>query len=89
MQYNRGWTYEELRNWIQTEVEIQPTDDMYVGTEPLSPTASWSTDYNALRSAERRIVYQATIPVSTAHPDNTPLMTGAFTFSGGLTISRI
>ena len=89
MQYNRGWTYEELRNWIQTEVEIQPTADMYVGTEPTSPTASWSSDYNALRSAERRIIYQATIPVSTAYPDNTPLMTGAFTFSGGLTISKI
>jgi len=89
IQYNRGWTYEELRNWIKTSVEVQPTADMYVGTEPTSPTESWSTDYNALRSAERRIIYQATIPVSTAYPDVTTLMTGAFTFSGGLTISKI
>ena len=89
MHYNRGWTYEDLRNWIQTEVEIQPTADMYEGVEVTSPTASWSSDYNALQGSSRRILYQATIPVSIVHPDNTPLMTGAFTFSGGLTISKI
>ena len=38
---------------------------MYEGSEPTSPTAVWSGDYNALRGAPRRIVYQATIPVST------------------------
>ena len=89
MQYNRGWTYEELRNWIQNNLEEQPTSDMYEGVEVTSPTASWSSDYNALQGSSRRILYQATIPVSTVHPDNTPLMTGAFTFSGGLTISKI
>ena len=67
MQYNRGWTYENLRNWIQTNLEIQPSADMYEGTEPTSPTATWSSDYNALRGAPRRIVYQATIPVSTPY----------------------
>lgn len=40
---------------------------MYEGTEPTSPTATWSSDYNALRSAPRRIVYQASIPVSTPY----------------------
>ena len=65
MQYNRGWTYEELRNWIQNNLEEQPTADMYEGTEVTSPTASWSSDYNALQGSPRRILYQATIPVST------------------------
>ena len=65
MQYNRGWDFRQLRNWIQTNLEIQPSADMYEGSEPTSPTASWSSDYNALRSAPRRIVYQAAIPVST------------------------
>jgi len=88
MQYNRGWTYEELRNWIQTEVEIQPTTDIYVGTEPTSPTASWSSDYNALRSADRRILYQATIPVSTAHPATDATISGSFIFSGGISLTR-
>ena len=90
MQYNRGWTYEQLRNWIDTNVEIQPITDMYVGTEPTSPTVSWSTDYNALRSADRRILYQATIPVSTAHPHAEPIaeISGSFIFSGGISLTR-
>ena len=65
MQYNRGWDFRQLRSWIQTNLEIQLSADMYEGSEPTSPTAVWSGDYNALRGAPRRIVYQATIPVST------------------------
>ena len=68
MQYNRGWTYDDLRNWIQNNLEEQPTADMYEGVEVTSPTASWSSDYNALQGSPRRILYQATIPVSTAYP---------------------
>ena len=68
MQYNRGWTYENLRSWIQTNVETQPTADMYEGTEVTTATANWAADYNALQGASRRIIYQATIPVSTAYP---------------------
>jgi plastocyanin len=68
MQYNRGWTYDDLRNWIQNNLEEQPTADMYEGVEVTSPTASWSNDYNALQGSPRRILYQATIPVSTAYP---------------------
>jgi hypothetical protein len=68
MQYNRGWAYDDLRNWIQNNLEEQPTADMYEGVEVTSPTASWSNDYNALQGSPRRILYQATIPVSTAYP---------------------
>jgi hypothetical protein len=89
MQYNRGWTYEDLRSWIQNNVEIQPSADMYEGTEVTSPTASWSADYNALQGSERRILYQATIPVSTPHPNyTTNVIQGSFTFSGGISLTR-
>jgi len=92
MQYNRGWTYEDLRNWIQNNVEIQPSADMYEGTEVTSPTASWSADYNALQGSERRILYQATIPVSTPYPsitNPTKVIQGSFTFSGGISLTRV
>lgn len=91
MQYNRGWTYEELRNWIQTSLEEQPSADMYEGTEVTSPTASWSADYNALQGSTRRILYQATIPVSTPYGGGgssvTASISGPLVISG-LTISR-
>jgi hypothetical protein len=72
MQYNRGWDYEDLRSWIQNNVQTQPTADMYEGTELTTATANWAGDYNALNGAERRILYQATIPVSTAFPTSAP-----------------
>jgi len=92
MQYNRGWTYEDLRNWIQNNVEIQPSADMYEGTEVTSPTANWAADYNALQGGERRILYQATIPVSTPYPginNPTNVIQGSFVFSGGISLTRV
>jgi len=92
MQYNRGWTYEDLRSWIQNNVEIQPSADMYEGTEVTSPTANWAADYNALQGGERRILYQATIPVSTPYPginNPTNVIQGSFVFSGGISLTRV
>tara|TARA_B100000674_G_scaffold376311_1_gene318812 strand:+ start:1116 stop:3167 length:2052 start_codon:yes stop_codon:yes gene_type:complete len=68
MQYNRSWTYENLRNWIQTSVEVQPSSDMYEGTEVTTAGGSWSSDYNALQGADRRVLYAATIPINTPYP---------------------
>lgn len=89
MQYNRGWTYDDLRNWIQTNLAEQPTADMYEGVEVTSPTASWSSDYNALQGSSRRILYQATIPVSTYHPDHLPSITTTFGITGSITLSGL
>jgi hypothetical protein len=89
MQYNRGWTYDDLRNWIQTNLAEQPSADMYEGTEVTSPTASWSSDYNALQGSPRRILYQATIPVSTYHPDHLPSIGGTFGITGSMTLSGL
>ena len=89
IQYNRGWTYEELRNWIQTNLELQTTADMYEGVEVTSPTASWSSDYNALQGSDRRILYQAVVPISTPYPGGGDVgdsivvtMTGSFQITG-------
>ena len=68
MQYNRSWTYENLRNWIETSVEVQPSSDMYEGTEVTTANGNWSSDYNALHGADRRVLYAATIPINTPYP---------------------
>jgi len=72
MQYNRGWDYEDLRNWIQNNLQTQSSSDFYEGTEVTTATGSWSSDYHATQGSERRVLYQATIPVSTAFPSNAP-----------------
>jgi subtilisin family serine protease len=68
MQFNRSWTYENLRNWIETTVDEQPSSDMYEGTEVTTAGGSWSSDYNALQGADRRVLYAATIPINTPYP---------------------
>ena len=70
MQYNRGWDYEDLRDWIQNNLQTQSASDFYEGTEATTATANWSSDYHAIQGSQRRVLYQATIPVSTAFPTN-------------------
>jgi hypothetical protein len=90
MMYNRDWTYEELKDWIQNNVEIQPSSTFYEGTEITSPTATWSVDYNALQGGERRVLYNATVPVNTPHPSGPTMnMVGSFQIQGPITISQI
>lgn len=77
MQYNRGWTWSNLRNWIDTNLETQPTADFYQGaTEPTTADSIQWSDNHAMFGAERRVLYQAAVPVSTAYPggsaDTTP-----------------
>ena len=82
MQYNRNWTYEELRNWIQTSVDEQPSSDMYEGTEVTTANGNWSSDYDALQGADRRVLYAATIPINTPYPADFK-MEGPITLSAG------
>jgi hypothetical protein len=87
LQYNRAWTYENLRNWIQSNVDEQSTSDMYEGIDDTSPTSGW-TDYNKLQGADRRILYQATIPVSTPYPADFKI-DGSIGLSGAVRLSKV
>ena len=87
MQYNRAWTYENLRNWIQNNVDEQSTSDMYDGIDDTNPTGGW-TDYNKLQGADRRILYQATIPVSTPYPADFKI-DGSIGLSGAVRLSKV
>ena len=92
MQYNRGWTWEDLKNWIQTNVELQPADSFNQGTEPTTPNdTDWTQAdhaYESLLGGDPRVLYQATIPVSTPYPgvSDTEIQ-GSFTLSGGVNFS--
>jgi len=82
MQYNRSWTYEDLREWIQDNVEEQSSSDMYEGTEVTTAGGNWSSDYDALQGADRRVLYAATIPINTPYPADFK-MEGPITLSAG------
>lgn len=104
MQYNRDWTYEDLRTWIETNLTSQSTSTLYHGFEATTPTdVRWNKEYSSsgsfvshsvtsLQGAPGRILYNASIPVSTAYgvqvgdPPAAPVPYG---ISGPLTVTGV
>ena len=104
MQYNRDWTYENLRTWIETNVTPQSTSTLYYGVEPTTPTdMNWLYEYyssgslrsysnTSLQGAPGRVLYNASIPVSTAYGvqvGDPPAAPGPYSISGPLTINGL
>jgi hypothetical protein len=82
MQYNRGWTYSDLRNWIQTNVQSVDTDEFNVGAEETDPEGSgWSNrTLPQAQSSEIRVLYLADFDISTPNPT----LSRTFTFGGNI-----
>ena len=59
LQYNRTWTYADVRNWLASQVGDTTTSYFYSGTEATTATDSnWSDTYN-LQGSNLRIIYDA------------------------------
>jgi hypothetical protein len=68
LQYNRNWTYEDLRNWIQTSVEIQDSADFYDDTRGTTAEGTEWSDRNRLQGGVARVTYLADFPITTPDP---------------------
>ncbi len=59
VQYNRDWTYADVKNWLSNTVGDLTTTYFYAGTEATTATDSnWTDDFN-LQGASPRIIYDA------------------------------
>jgi hypothetical protein len=65
LQYNRNWTYEDLRGWIQSSVEIQDSNDFYDNTRGTTAEGSEWSDRNRLQGGVARVAYLADFPITT------------------------
>ena len=62
IQYNRDWTYENLRNWIKTSIELQDSGDFYQGTRATyAEDPNW-VDFHNLQGADPRVIYAENVP---------------------------
>ena len=88
LQYNRSWTYSDLRNWIQNEVEIQDSADFYDDTRATTAEGSEWVDRNRLQGGTARVAYLAPYTISTPYPPaaGTRKIRGSLNFRGGLSI---
>jgi len=87
VQYNRGWTGEDIKNWLQTNVEEQTTADFYDNTRGTTAEGTEWSDRNRLQGSVRRVGYLADYPVTTPVPGkNTVSLNGALNLKGGISI---
>jgi hypothetical protein len=72
MQYNRGYTWQNVKSWLSNSLELQPSADMYTGaTEPTTADSATWLDNHALFGSARRVIYSAPMPVTTPNPNAT------------------
>ena len=81
LQYNRDWTWEDVRNWLKTEVNDANTDEFYVGTESITATDSNWVDVNSLEGGRPIVIWDALT-------GNEP-RAYSLTISGGLRLSGV
>jgi len=59
LQYNRSWTYADIKNWLTNTVGNLSSTYFYTGTEATTATDSNWSDVNNLHGASPRVIYDA------------------------------
>lgn len=81
LEYNRTWTWQDVKNWLSNEVGAQSTSDFYHGTEETSATSSGWTDQDAVHHDEVVVVWDA---LTGGEPPESIKLSG-----GGLSITGV
>ena len=60
LQYNRDWTWQDVRNWLQNDVgTVRYPNEFYQGVESTSANDSNWSDVNSLEGGEARLIWDA------------------------------
>lgn len=59
LEYNRTWTYADIKNWLVNNVGTMPSDNFYYGTEETSATSLGWSDYNAVHDDAPIVIWDA------------------------------
>ena len=81
LEYNRTWTWQDVKNWLSNQVGTQSTSDFYHGTEETSATSSGWTDQNAVHHDEVTVIWDA---LGGGEPPESVKLSG-----GGLSITGV
>ena len=81
LQYNRTWTWEDVKNWLSNQVGIQATSEFYHGTEETSATSSGWSDMDAVHDSDVTVIWDADVLATTY------TLTGPLNITGSLNIT--
>ena len=59
LQYNRTWTWQDVKNWLSNQVGTQDTSEFYHGTEETSATSSGWSDADAVHHSDVTVIWDA------------------------------
>jgi hypothetical protein len=59
LQYNRSWTWQDVRNYFKNKVNVQSTSTFYHGVDSQTATAASWADVVSLEGAPARVLYDA------------------------------
>ena len=59
LQYNRTWTWQNVKNWLQNSAGTMPTTNFYYGTEETSATSTGWSDDSAVHDSAPVIIWDA------------------------------
>lgn len=59
LQYNRDWTWQDVRNWLRNTVGDANTDEFYTGVESTSATSANWADVNSLEGGRPLVIWDA------------------------------
>jgi len=84
LEKNRTWTYRDIRNYIQRDLQTQDEQEFHIGPEASDPNGPEWADRTNIQATLARVVYEG----STSLPPSTDLLTktGSFTFRGSMSI---
>lgn len=58
LQYNRGWTWQDVKTFLQSLETLESSGQFYVGTESTIAIDNNWLDYNSLEGGDARVIYQ-------------------------------
>lgn len=59
LQYNRNWTWKDVRNWLNNQVGDADTDQFYTGVESTTANAASWSDVNSIEGGRPMVIWDA------------------------------
>ena len=80
LQYNRNWTWQDIRSWLRNTVGDANTNQFYTGVESTSANDSNWSDVNSLEGGRPMVIWDA---LTGNEPLDNPIPDGFVTFASG------
>jgi plastocyanin len=87
IQYNRNWTYAEVKAYFQG-LDNQDASDFYYGTESTGPNDSNWNDYNSLEGGDAKVGYQKQSAFTQSTFPKRPISVGSGVRMNGVRFTR-